>query len=152
MSWKFWFRSGKHSPVIGYIVSWCKLEIHALGEPSDLKCGCMLSLSSKKFYTQRQSKLTLINFAMLNSHITGTYIFKIDQKHLIIAIIKKKMKIGLFQARNLLVRGRLHENWSDHKPVRNIKPFWKVVPFPWEFHWGNFSIHSNILLYTFYCT
>lgn len=115
MSWKFWFRSGKHSPVIGYIVSWCKLEIHALGEPSDLKCGCMLSLSSKKFYTQRQSKLTLINFAMLNSHITGTYIFKIDQKHLIIAIIKKKNENWPFSSKKLVSKRTLtwELKWSQ---------------------------------------
>ena len=88
-------------------MSWCKLEIHALGEPSDLKCGCMLSLSSKKFYTQRQSKLTLINFAMLNSHITGTYIFKIDQKHLIIAIIKKKNENWPFSSKKLVSKRTL---------------------------------------------
>ena len=34
------------------------------------------------------------------------------------------------------LRARLHETRSELKPVWNLKPLWKVVPFTWQFHYG----------------
>ena len=50
-----------------------------------------------------------------------------------------------------LLRARLHETRSELKAVWNIKPFWNVVQFTWQFTWtlqcSNFPNNSKTLLH-----
>ena len=59
--------------LVYHLVSWCKLQIHGVGGPSDLMC-MLHRLSSKKVYTQWQLKFAHIIFLILNSHVTVTYL------------------------------------------------------------------------------
>ena len=38
------------------------------------------------------------------------------------------------------LRARLHETWSELKPVRNFKQIWKFGPFTGRFHCGNLQM------------
>ena len=51
-----------------------------------------------------------------------------------------------------VIRARLHDTWSELKLVWNLKPFWNIVPFTWQFTWRfhcrNFPNNSKALLHT----
>ena len=51
----------------------------------------------------------------------------------------------------LLFTACLHETWSKHKPVWNLKLLWNVVPFTWEytrrFHRSNFPNNGKTLMH-----
>ena len=59
-------------------------------------------VSRKKAYTKGQLKLTHIEFAILNSHVTGKYL-RLIRKHFFLFQYNKKMKItisALFKSDN----------------------------------------------------
>ena len=56
--------------------------------------------------------------------------------------------LGLFwEKKKFYDRARPHDTRSELKPVANLKPLWKVVPFTWQFHCGNFPDYSKILMH-----
>ena len=57
-----------------HLVRRCKLEIHAIGGPSDIHTGY-----GHKKSLQRELNMIHTYFAILNSHVT--FMFKIYQKH-----------------------------------------------------------------------
>ena len=54
-----------------HLVSWCKLQIHAVCVPSDIM---WVYKKKEKLYTQGQLKLTYINFVILNSHVAVIFL------------------------------------------------------------------------------
>ena len=39
-----------------------------------------------------------------------------------------------------IFRQRLHETRTKLKPVLDLKPLWKVIPFTWQFHCGHATL------------
>ena len=60
-----------------------------------ISCGWTQAIKQEKVYTQGQLKLTYINFVILNSHVTVTYIFKIYQKQVFLHSHTEKLKIAV---------------------------------------------------------
>ena len=56
-----------------HLVSCCKLQFHAIGRPSDLSMGVYTGYQARRS-TQGQLKITHINFAILNSHVTVVHL------------------------------------------------------------------------------
>ena len=55
--------------------SWCKLQIHGVGGPSDfMHVGVHQAIKQEKIYKQEHLKLIHINVSILNTHITVTYL------------------------------------------------------------------------------
>ena len=70
------------------LVRWCKLDIHTIGRPKYINTGY------KQKNLQRESNITHINFAIVNSHVR--VIFKIYQEQKILCGKTEKFKIGVF--------------------------------------------------------
>ena len=60
-----------------------------------ISCGCTQAVKQEKVYTQGNLKLKYINFVILNSHVTVTYVFKIYQKKLLLCSNTEKLKIDV---------------------------------------------------------
>ena len=54
---------------------------------------------------------------------------------------------GNFPNHSKILRAHLHETRNELKPVWNLKPLWKVVPFAWRFHCNNFPNNGKILMW-----
>ena len=70
-----------------HLVRWCKLEIHTIGRLSGL-------LTCKQESLQSELNVTHINFAILNSHVTVTYLRFIKSTNFY--VVKQKFKIPAF--------------------------------------------------------
>ena len=51
-----------------HLIRWCKLEIHTTGRSSDLSVGVHTGYKQESLH--RELKMTHIDFAILNSHVT----------------------------------------------------------------------------------
>ena len=71
-----------------HLVSWCNLQIHAIGVPSDLNVSVYTDCKAR-MSTQGQLQITHTDFAILISHVTvvhirfikSTYFYVVKQKN-----------------------------------------------------------------------
>ena len=55
-----------------HLVSWCKLQLHTIGETSNLSVSIDTGYQVRRS-TQGQLKITRKDFVILNSHVPGKY-------------------------------------------------------------------------------
>ena len=115
-----------------HIVSWSKLQIHAVGGPSDFIMWVYIhqAIKQEKTYTQEQLKLIHINVSILNSHITVMRLRLIKNKLFNIKFLFFRteklnyfqlLPIGFFQARKLTTKWRLSKSLTFQNLLKNKK-------------------------------